>query len=125
MTEYAFDTPHSELVALQGGPRDHRWWFYRDWIAARRASRRMRVALERPDGACRCYAPTTEFITQHGKKDTVLTARVWTYLPPEQWHAWGREYRTPEEHPDREPPHSIGDVTHTETRNPDADHRVS
>jgi hypothetical protein len=111
MTDYAFRDPYSELVALQGGPRDHRWFYYRDWIAARRASRRLRCPLERPDGASRCYAPTTEFADQPGKGDAVLTARVWTYLPPEQWRAWGREYRTPEEHHDLyETPAPQGDV---------------
>jgi hypothetical protein len=100
MTDYAFDDPHSELVALRGGPRDHRWLYYRDWIAARCSSRRLRVPLDRPDGASRCYAPTTTFTHQHTKSGNELTARVWTYLPPQQWRAWGSEYRTPEEHHD-------------------------
>jgi hypothetical protein len=47
-SDYSFHDPHSDLVALQGGPRDHRWFYYRDWIAARRASRRLRCPLERP-----------------------------------------------------------------------------
>jgi hypothetical protein len=112
MTDYAFHDPYSELVALQDGPRDHRWFYYHDWITARRASRRLRVPLDRPCGSDRCYAPTTEFIDQHSKGGTVLTARVWTYLPPAQWHAWGREYRTPEEHHDSyETPVPQGDVT--------------
>ncbi|CAM4025246.1 hypothetical protein KIPE111705_36965 [Kibdelosporangium persicum] len=97
MTEFAWDDPHSDLVALSGGPRDHRWYFYGDWLATRRASRRLRCPLDRPDGASRCYAPTTTFAYQTTKSGTDLAARVWIYLPPSQWETWGSEYRTPEE----------------------------
>jgi hypothetical protein len=49
---------------------------------------------------------------RQGKGNTELTVRVWTYLPPAQWHARGREYRTPEEHHDPyETPAPEGDVT--------------
>jgi hypothetical protein len=94
--------PATPLVALSGGPKRHQWLFYADWLAQRRSSRR--YPLDHPDGACRCYLPTEELGVN---TDPAVTrkygdARVWKYVPPEQWARWGREYRTPEETTDQE-----------------------
>lgn len=93
-----YTDPATPLVALSGGPRHGRWWFYRDWLATRAASRRGRYRLDHPCGSSRCYLPTTHTATptdpaaaRHG------TARVWQYVPPAQWARWGREYLTLEE----------------------------
>ncbi|MBB5958409.1 hypothetical protein FHS29_005017 [Saccharothrix tamanrassetensis] len=102
--------PATPLVALEGGPKHRRWFFYTDWLTARRASRLHRYPLNHPCGSERCYLPTDrhtdnpdELITQrHGQ------ARVWTWVTPEQWQRWGREYLTPEER--------ISDATERTTR---------
>jgi hypothetical protein len=91
--------PRTPLVALEGGPSYGRWFFYRDWLALRRSSRRSRYSLDRPCGSCRCYLPTNRLATN---TDPTITerhgeARVWEYIPPEQWTRWGRQYFTPEE----------------------------
>ncbi|SMC98984.1 hypothetical protein [Kibdelosporangium aridum] len=102
--DFAWNDPHSDLVSLSGGPRDHRWFYYGDWIATRRASRRGRYPLEHPCGSSRCYAPTTAFAHQVTKAGTDMVARIWQYVPPPQWAAWGGEYRTPEEQHQTETP---------------------
>jgi hypothetical protein len=86
-------------VALENGPSNRRWFFYRDWLALRRSSRLGRYALDHPCGSPRCYLPTEELAVN---SDPAITARygdarVWRYVAPEQWARWGREYRTPEE----------------------------
>ncbi|ONI90629.1 hypothetical protein ALI144C_02860 [Actinosynnema sp. ALI-1.44] len=112
--DFAWDTPESDLVALRGGPRDLRWYTYPDWLAARLSSRRMRCDLARPDGACRCYAPTTTWIGRTDKPDseatTAMRARVWHYIPPTQWAHWGREYLTPDERTDHTGHTSVTEV---------------
>lgn len=96
--EYAWSDPASDLVALHGGPQDLRWYFYRDWLAARRSSRLGRYSLSRPCGTPRCYAPTTHWTRRTDTPESRMQARVWHYIPPAQWAVWGREYLTPDEH---------------------------
>ncbi|SES20605.1 hypothetical protein [Actinokineospora terrae] len=98
MSVYA--NPRSDLVALRDGPRHGRWFFYRDWLTTRSASRRMRYPLDHHCAATRCYLPTTDTATNtdpnaiaHGHTH----ARIWTWVTPAQWQRWGREYLTPEE----------------------------
>ena len=94
-----YTTPRTRLVALEGGPQHHQWFFYADWLALRLASRRGRYPLAHPCGSERCYLPTERFTEnadphvtrRHGQ------ARVWVFVAPEQWARWGREYFTPEE----------------------------
>jgi hypothetical protein len=91
--------PRTRSVALEGGPRDRQWWPYRDWLAVRESSRRDGYPLDHPWGSCRCYLPTDRHTTNTDPAFPRRTgqARVWQYVPPEQWARWGREYLTPEE----------------------------
>jgi hypothetical protein len=97
--EYAWSDPASDLVALRGGPQDLRWYFYRDWLTVRKSSRRGQYRLSRPCGTPRCYAPTTQWTRRTDDPESPMRARVWHYIPPAQWAAWGREYLTPDEKP--------------------------
>jgi hypothetical protein len=94
---YAWTDPVSDIVALHGGPQDLRWFFYRDWLITRRASRRGRYPLSSPCGTPRCYAPTTRWTGRTDGSTSPMRARVWHYLPPTQWAEWGQEYLTPDE----------------------------
>nr|WP_042184397.1 hypothetical protein [Kibdelosporangium sp. MJ126-NF4]CEL16271.1 hypothetical protein [Kibdelosporangium sp. MJ126-NF4]CTQ94195.1 hypothetical protein [Kibdelosporangium sp. MJ126-NF4] len=94
--------PESRAVFLEGGPRDHQWWPYREWLAVRDASRRDGDALTDPWGCSRCYLPTYRLTVNTDPVRFPLRkghARVWEYVPPAQWARWGKEYRTPEENP--------------------------
>lgn len=93
----AFTDPATPMVALSGGPSNRRWFFYRDWLVLRRSSRR--YPLDHPCGSPRCYLPTEELGVNSDPAitDKYGAARVWNYVPPDQWARWGREYRTPEE----------------------------
>ncbi|SMD14198.1 hypothetical protein SAMN05661093_04988 [Kibdelosporangium aridum] len=94
---YAWRDPASDLVALRGGPRNLRWYTYRDWLTARQASRRLGYRLSHACGSDRCYAPTIQWAKRTDEPESSMQARVWAYIPPAQWNAWGREYLTPEE----------------------------
>lgn len=96
----AYTDPKTDLVALDGGPRHHRWLFYRDWLELRASSRRMRYPLHHPAGSPRCYLPTEELATNPNPAITHRygAARTWRWVEPDQWARWGREYLTPEEH---------------------------
>jgi hypothetical protein len=96
---YAWDKPVSKFVALRGGPRDLRWYTYRDWITNRLASWTGGYWLDHPCGASRCYAPTFEWVDQVLKNGTTITARVWQYHTADEWWTseWGGEYLTPDE----------------------------
>jgi hypothetical protein len=91
--------PRTPMVALDGGPRHLQWWPYRDWLAVRESSRRDGCPLDHPWGSSRCYLPTVHCATNTDPRFPLRTgqARVWEYIPPEQWTSWGREYFTPEE----------------------------
>jgi hypothetical protein len=99
-----YTDPATPLVALSGGSRHGRWFFYRDWLELRVSSRRLRHSLYHPSGFPRCYLPTDrmgvnpdpDITAKHGR------ARVWEYVPPEQWARWGKEYLAPEERPEHE-----------------------
>ena len=95
--QYAWQDPESDFVATRDGPHRGRWYTYRDWLAVRRSSRRLGCDLARPDGAPRCYAPTTDWVGRTDIRDSPMRARVWQYIPPSQWAQWEREYRTPDE----------------------------
>ncbi|WP_433267241.1 hypothetical protein ACQPZF_00925 [Actinosynnema sp. CS-041913] len=103
--------PHTPLVALEGGPKHRRWFFYTDWLATREASRRGRYPIHHPCSSERCYLPTGRTATNPNPAitDRHGPARIWTYVHPDQctriwdhvhpdqWTRWGREYLTPEE----------------------------
>ena len=82
----AYTDPATPLVALERGPRHHRWFFYRDWLELRASSRRLRYPLHHPAASPRCYLPTDRMgvnpdptiTAKHGR------ARVWEYVTPEE-----------------------------------------
>ncbi|WNV90953.1 hypothetical protein [Umezawaea sp. Da 62-37] len=108
----AYSNPATPLVALERGPSNRRWFFYRDWLAQRRSSRLGRYLLDHPCGSSRCYLPTERIGTNANPAITEEhgIARVWEYVPPAQWARWGREYLAPEEHPGYVPANTSADL---------------
>jgi hypothetical protein len=97
---YAIHVPDSDYVVCVDGPLCGRWYTYDDWLVQRQSSVRLGVAIDRPDAVARCYLPTNRAAGRTDKpegRDQYMQARVWEYVPPEQWIKWDKEYKTPEE----------------------------
>jgi len=69
-----------ELVALEGGPRDHFWYWSTDWETVRESARAWHLRDDQPLPDVLCYEPTTRRIDnpnpQYGQ------GQVWRYRSP-------------------------------------------
>lgn len=96
-------TAQRRKVALSGGPRHRRWFFYEDLLAVRAASRRMGYPIDHPCASDRCYRPSSplRFWTNKtfpGSATKIGEAEVWEYVTPARIAQLGRgEYLAPEE----------------------------